>query len=110
MPAATQLAEAYDVAVITVNLSAIIFSLTYIPMSFVAIYMYQHMRPSVVFRIGCANAIFGGWLRMFSVSTQSFAWILVGFIVISLSGPILFSAITLLCNTWLRDDERTKWI
>ena len=79
-------------------------------MTFVSIYMFRDMRPSVVFRISSAIAIIGGWIRMISAQTDSFLMILIGFILISLSYPILLSAVTLVCNTWLGDQERTLWI
>lgn len=110
VPAATYIAAAYDINVIAVTLSAIIFCVTYIPMTFVAIYWFQHMRPSVVFRIACVNAVAGGWLRTISLETSTFNVILVGFTVISLSYPVMLSSVTLICNAWLSDKERTMWI
>jgi MFS-type transporter involved in bile tolerance (Atg22 family) len=35
--------------------------------------------------------------------------ILLGYTIISLSYPILLAAVTLVCNTWLGDNERTFW-
>jgi len=63
------LAQAYGVNVICVTLTAIIFSIAYVPMTFVAIAMFRDMKPSLVFRIACGNAIFGGWIRTISVSS-----------------------------------------
>ena len=82
----------------------------YIPMTFVAITMFRDMSPSLVFRIASANAILGGWIRMITVKTDGFLMILIGFTIISLSYPILLSSVTLVCNTWLSDKERTLWI
>jgi hypothetical protein len=79
-------------------------------MTFVAIAMFRDMKPSLVFRIACVNAIFGGWIRCISAKTGSFDVILVGFCIISLSYPIMLSAVTLVCNAWLSDKERTMWI
>ena len=72
--------------------------------------MFRDMRPSVVFRISSVIAIIGGWIRMISALTDCFLMILIGFILISLSYPILLSSVTLVCNTWLSDKERTLWI
>lgn len=94
-PAASNIAIAYDVHVLLVVSTSIVFMITYVPMTFVAIYCFNHMKPSLVFRIASANAIFGGWIRILS---DGFNPILTGFILISLSYPIMLSAVTLICN------------
>lgn len=78
-------------------------------MTFVAIWMFKAMRPSVVFRIGCVNILFGAWIRSVSLATDDFGMILVGYTIISLSYPIFLAAVTLVCNKWLGDSERTFW-
>ena len=108
-PVAAPLAKAFGVPVLDVTMTSIIFSITYIPMTFVAIWMFKVLRPSTCFRIACANLLIGSWIRSFSADTEQFGMILVGYTIISLSYPILLAAVTLVCNTWLGDHERTFW-
>lgn len=97
-PAATNLAEAYDIHVLKVTFTSIVFMITYIPMTFVAIFSYNHYRVSNVFRVACLNAIFGGWLRTLSMYTNTFEPIMSGFVFISFSYPFMLSSITMICN------------
>lgn len=106
-PVATPLAKAFGVHVIIVTMTSIVFSITYVPMTFLAIKMFKDLRPSTVFRIGCVNVIIGAWIRVLSEESKNFLWILIGYTIISLSYPIQLSAITIVCNRWLGDKERT---
>lgn len=78
-------------------------------MTFFAIWLFKVVKPSTAFRIACVNLLIGSWIRAFSLSSGSFTMILVGYTIISLSYPILLAAVTLVCNTWLGDHERTFW-
>jgi hypothetical protein len=108
-PVAAPLAKAFGVPVISVTMTSIIFSIAYVPMTFVAIWMFKKLRPSTAFRIACVNLLFGSWIRSISLATDHFGMILLGYTIISLSYPILLSAVTLVCNNWLGDHERTFW-
>ena len=88
-------------------MSSIIFSITYIPMTFIAIKMFKEMKLSTVFRIATVIAISGCWIRVLAEQNKNFYWVLAGYTLISLAYPILLSAVTLLCNRWLCDSERT---
>ena len=79
-------------------------------MTFITIKMFKDMRPSTVFRIACVALIVGGWIRLMARLDGNFSWILVGFTIMSLPYPIFLSAVTLVCNKWLLDSERTFWI
>jgi hypothetical protein len=91
-----------------VTLTAIVFAITYIPMTFVAIYMFREFTPSLTFRFAIVIVVIGGWIRF--LGNDQFWVILVGYIIISLSFPILLSSTTMLCNVWLGDKERLMWI
>ncbi len=106
-PVCQPLAVAFKVQTIVVTMSSIVFSITYIPMTFVAIKLFKEVRLSTVFRIACIIAITGAWIRVLSEKSKNFFWILLGYSIISLSYPILLSAIVLICNRWLADSERT---
>lgn len=106
-PVCQPLAVAFKVHTIVVTMSSIVFSITYIPMTFIAIKMFKEMSLSTVFRIACVIAIIGAWIRVLAEQSKQFTWILVGYTVISLAYPILLSAVTLICNRWLGDSERT---
>ncbi|MFM7857605.1 MAG: hypothetical protein ACKO96_38215 [Flammeovirgaceae bacterium] len=85
----------------------IVFHITYIPMTFVAIKLFNEVRPSIVIRIACLNLIVGAWIRIFARKSDNFTWILAGFTIMSLSYPLVLSGVTLFCNKWLGDSERT---
>jgi len=106
---AAPLATAFGVHVIVVTMTSIIFSIAYVPMTFVAIWMFKKMRPSTCFRIACVILLFGSWIRSASLATDQFGFILIGYTILCLSYPILLAAVTLVCNTWLGDHERTFW-
>jgi hypothetical protein len=106
-PVCQPLAVAFGVQTIVVTMSSIVFSITYIPMTFIAIKMFKEMKLSLVFRMAAVIAVSGAWIRVLSEKSKNFFWILVGYTVISLAYPILLSAVTLVCNRWLADSERT---
>lgn len=109
-PVAQPLSVAFNVQPIAVTMTSIIFHITYIPMTFVSIKLFKDVRPSIVFRIACVNLILGGWLRILAQRNDNFTLILVGFAIMSLSYPVFLSAVTLLCNKWMGDKERTFMI
>jgi hypothetical protein len=109
-PVAQPLSIAFNVQPIAVTMTSIIFHITYIPMTFVSIKLFKDVRPSIVFRIACVNLILGGWLRILAQRKDNFTLILVGFAIMSLSYPVFLSAVTLLCNKWMGDKERTFMI
>jgi len=63
-PVAEPLSVVFNVKPISVTMTAIIFHITYIPMTFVSIKMFKDFSPSLVFRIACVNLILGGWVRI----------------------------------------------
>lgn len=106
-PVAKPLSIAFGVHVLSVTMTSIIFSIVYVPMTFVAIWMFKALRPSTCFRIACVILLTGSWIRSVSLATTNFGFILVGYTIISFSYPILLAAVTLVCNNWLGDHERT---
>lgn len=84
-----------------------IFSATYIPMTFVTMWLYSKFPPQFVIRIGCVFFITGCWFRSIAAETNRFWAILVGQAWMSLAYPIFTSAINLICNRWFPDKERT---
>lgn len=63
-----------------------------------------------MFRIAAVLGLFGGWIRVITFATNKFNVILIGYFIISLAYPLMLSAVTLLCNAWMGDHERTLWI
>jgi hypothetical protein len=62
-PVAVLVANAYGVNVMLVNMCSISYMATYIPISFLVIWMFKNMNSAIVFRIGIAMALCGTWLR-----------------------------------------------
>lgn len=63
-PASTQLAQAYSVPIVEVNMCAVIFTATFVPMTFVAMWMYKVMKVDTVLRIANLMLLVGSWIRM----------------------------------------------
>ena len=63
IPVAVLVANAYGVNVMLVNMCSISYMATYIPISFLVIWMFKNMNSAIVFRIGIAMALCGTWLR-----------------------------------------------
>ena len=103
----TYIADAYGINVVVVNSCVIVFTLTYIPMSFVAAWMYTNMRLSTVMRLGTSVICLGGWTRNICTWTGTFWPVLVGTTILSLPGPIILSCVSPVCNKWFGDKERS---
>lgn len=109
-PIAEPLSVAFNVQPLTVAMANIVFHITYIPLTFIAIKLFNEVRPSIVIRLACFNLIVGAWVRIFARKSDNFAWILAGFTIMSFSYPLFLSGVTLICNKWLGDSERTFMI
>jgi hypothetical protein len=105
-PAAVEIHIAYGVPVSRVNMCSIIFSILYPPMSFLAIYMFKHLKITTVLRLGAINLFLAGWFRMLVVTEDAFWPVLVGYGWLSLTYPITLSGCTLIANKWFNDKER----
>ena len=110
-PASLYLAAAYKVPVIEVNMCGVIFTATFVPMTFAAMWMYKVMPTHRVLQISCVMQLVGGWCRMWAdVENHKFWPVLVGQIIISLAQPVVYNVMTQLCNTWFPDEERSLLI
>ena len=97
---------AFGVSILWVNLSITLAPLVYIPMSFLATYMFNHYRRDHVLRFAACLQIIGAVTRMASAWTSSFYPIFVGSLIIAGSAPFGFNAISLIANTWFNDKQR----
>lgn len=78
-PATGKIAVAYQVPVVEVNMCGIIFTATFVPFTFVSIWMYKVMTTDLVLRISCVMMFVGGWCRMWAdVDNHEFWPVLVG--------------------------------
>lgn len=101
-PVAPTIAKAYSISPSTVEYTTLVFSLTYAPMTFVAVYMYENLPPALTLRIGALNIFLGAWVRVYKLGDE-FWPILLGYAWISLSYPIFLGATTLVVNSWFND-------
>ena len=86
----------------------IIFTATFVPMTFVCIWMYKELKTDTVLRWACVIMLLGGWIRMWAdVENHSFWPVLLGQILISLAQPIVYNVMTQFCNQWFPDNERS---
>ncbi len=92
-PASPFLATAFNVSILEVNMCGISFTATFVPMTFVSMWMYKAIRTDNVLRIACVAMLFGGWIRMFAAK-GAFWPVLLGQIIISLAQPVVFNVMT----------------
>lgn len=69
-PASSALAVAYEVSILQVNMCGIIFTATFIPMTFISMWMYKAMGTHTVLRIASVLVLIGGWGRMFALNGE----------------------------------------
>lgn len=101
------LADEFGIAAVWITMCSNIFNFTYVPVTFISIWMYKTMSTATVIRIGCVFLLLGAWIRsIFHYLDDSFWPILLGQTLISCAFPILSSAITLVANKWCSDSER----
>lgn len=94
-PASGYLAVAYQVPVIEVNMCGIIFTATFVPMTFASMWMYKNMSTATVLRISCVMQLVGAWIRLFCDVGNGIFWpVLLGQIIISLAQPIVYNIMT----------------
>lgn len=63
-PVTGNLAVAYDVSVVEVNMCGIIFTATYVPFTFVSMWLYKVLDTHQVIRIACFTVLIGAWIRI----------------------------------------------
>lgn len=108
--AADNIADAYGVSTFAVVMCPILYTLMYIPGTFIAIYLFKEWRPSPVFRLVALTGIIGVWLRQVAALNQQFMWILAGYTLMALAYPCMLTSLTMVCNIWCGDKERTFFI
>jgi hypothetical protein len=87
-PQAELLTSGYGVTTFSVDMCSEIFSATYIPMTFVAMFLYSKLPPQYVLRIACFIFVTGAWFRCLSSVTGTFWPILLGQGWISCAYPL----------------------
>ena len=101
-----QINDGFGVSIMWVNLSITLAPLIYIPMSFLATHMFNHMRRDKVLKFAAILQILGAIFRMGSAWTQSFWPIFVGSMILAGSAPFGFNSISLIANVWFSDSQR----
>jgi hypothetical protein len=77
-PVSVQIAQAFGVDVLYIIMCSVIFTLTSIPMSFVAIFLFNRFNSAWILRLGAFFLLAGNWLRLAWKATDSFAPVLMG--------------------------------
>jgi|LakMenE01Jun11ns_1017448.scaffolds.fasta_scaffold8786430_1 predicted MFS family arabinose efflux permease len=95
--------DAFDIGIIWVNLSITLAPLVYIPMSFLATYMFNNYRRDNVLKFAAALQILGALCRMGSALYQSFWPIFIGSLILASSAPFGFNSISIISNVWFGD-------
>jgi hypothetical protein len=77
-PVSIIIADGFGVDVLEVSMCSIIFSFTQIPMSFVAIYLFNRYSTALILRVGAFLFLSGSWVRSFWNVTGNFPPVLIG--------------------------------
>jgi hypothetical protein len=85
---------------------AVIFTATFVPMTFVAMWMYKVMKVDTVLRIASLMLLVGSWIRMLAKEGE-FWPVFVGQVIISLAQPIIYNVMAKFAIQWFSDSERT---
>ena len=101
-----ELVLAFNISAAWVIALLILPNLLYVPMTFVAIWLYDNMRTHHVVYITVALQLVGCWIRSLAFWFDSFWPIMVGTIIFVSSVPLCTNAISLIANQWFADDER----
>lgn len=62
-PVTSNLATAYEVPQLEVNMCGIIFAATFVPMTFISMWMYKVFKTHTVLRVALLLILVGGWVR-----------------------------------------------
>jgi hypothetical protein len=58
------LAHTFNVGSTYVTMCSNIFNLTYVPLTFLAVYLYKRMQIATVIRLACLVFLLGSWTRL----------------------------------------------
>jgi len=105
-PVALNVANTYDVNIIWVHLCSFGFCLTYVPMNFVAIWMYKTFPRHQCLRVGAVLQLMGVWLRYLTILTGDYWYILAGQFVVAIAQPMIMNAISIIATVWFGDKQR----
>jgi MFS transporter, FLVCR family, feline leukemia virus subgroup C receptor-related protein len=96
-PVSLNLANAYGVPQLMVNMCGISYTATFVPMTFASMWLYKRFPNHYVQKLGCFIFVAGAWSRFLCVY-YGFWPVLMGQIIISLAQPIICNVIGLFCN------------
>ena len=77
-PISEELHIAYEDPLLVINMASIIFTITQIPMSFVAILLFNRFDNAWVLRFGAFLLLLGNWVRLFCVTSDRWYPVLIG--------------------------------
>ena len=97
----------YGVSDLELNFCGIIYTFTFVPMTFVGMWLYKVMAVQNVIRLSCCIILTGCWFRVFTGVNNAFWPVLAGQVIISLAYPLVTNVMTRFSNTWFPDTERS---
>jgi hypothetical protein len=106
-PASLYLARAYKVSDLELSFCNNIYSFSFVPMTFVGMWLYKVMPVQNVIRLSCSVILIGCWFRVLTGVSNSFTPVLMGQVIISLAYPLVTNVMTRFSNTWFPDSERS---
>ena len=84
-PASSYISTAYDVSIVEVNMCCLIFTATFIPVTFLQLWFGEKIPSHWVLRIAAFLLLSGSWFRSISLATDTFWPVLIGQTIISLA-------------------------
>ena len=84
-PASSYISTAYDVSIVEVNMCCLIFTVTFIPMTFLQWWLSSKIPSHWILRLAALLLLVGSWFRSISLATNTFWPVLIGQTIISLA-------------------------
>ncbi|XP_046742854.1 uncharacterized MFS-type transporter C09D4.1-like [Diprion similis] len=99
------IARYYDVSLVAVNWTSLVFLVIYIPMVFPASYVIDRLGLRWTMIVGCALVTSGSWIKVFSASPDRFYVTFIGQAVISSAQVFVISVPGRLAANWFGPHE-----
>ena len=106
-PFAQEISAGYGVGAFSTSYTLIIFQIVYIPLNFVANYLFD--KNGILFPTIIASVLYiaGSWVRLLVWENENgFYWIMIGQTVAACGQPFMLQAPPKIAATWFGDGER----
>lgn len=96
----------YGIKLIEVNLAISAQQFLIIPGFILSAWMYTFMELKTIQMIAAVLTFLGGWLRMLTIISGDFWWVVVGCTIVGASAAFQMGGLNIIANDWFGDKER----